>query len=174
MSEKSAEIVVGNSRPFASPANSRPAPFAEIAKSAAPLNTMRCFATRLFIVLICMVVLAAQYCSGTAVIVLRNGNKLWIAADSMQTDQTGTIFRSDCKILEKGEFYWAAAGPVYSDSRTGFEVKTLVDGIRSKKGTLRSEMNTFIAKSKGPIASELASIRKDTRLRALTPLPANL
>jgi hypothetical protein len=65
--------------------------------------------------------------------------------------------------LEEGEFYWAAAGPVYIDIRRGFQVKNLVDRIKSEKGTLRSRMKAFIANSKQPIAKELASIRKDDR-----------
>ena len=114
-----------------------------------------------WIVLVCTVIFAAQCSFGTAVIVLRSKGEIWIAADSMETDQTGTNSRSACKILNTGQFYWAAAGPVYSDTTTGFEVSTFVDGIKSEKGTLRSKMNAFITKSKDPFARELASIEKD-------------
>jgi hypothetical protein len=65
-----------------------------------------------------------------------------------------------CKILEGKRFYWAAAGPIYIDPTTGFEVERLVRTVGSK-GTLLNKMKTLVANTKEPLARELASIRKD-------------
>jgi len=128
-----------------------------------PLYCVRA-ASRVFLsypmkVLLCAAIFSAQSGFGTTVIVLRVKDKVWIAADSMQTSEKLTTHRSACKILKSGHFYWAASGAV-SDNVTGFKLSALVDRVKSQEGSLRSKLDTFILESKKPLAQELTAIKK--------------
>ena len=103
--------------------------------------------------------LTSQSCFATAVVILRKGNTIWIAADSLQTNRTGGITRLACKVMNGGQFWWAAAGPVYSDPATGFEVSAQVDAVKSKRGAIKSKMNSFVSNSKPAFVAELKSIK---------------
>src|ERR1700730_11013035 len=88
------------------------------------------------IALFCVVVLVPPYGFGTAIVVILHGDQVWIAADSMQTDNTGTQHRYVCKTINEETFYWAAAPSLYEHPATGFGIEKLVKTIKSTKGTL--------------------------------------
>jgi hypothetical protein len=112
------------------------------------------------VLLLFVLISSAQRSFGTAVLVLRSRNTIWIAADSMESDQYLKSHRSACKISSRGQFYWAASGPLYSDPQTGFDVSALMARIKFEDGNLRSKMDTFLSKSKHPFARELAAVKR--------------
>jgi hypothetical protein len=116
---------------------------------------------RPWIVFICIFIMVSPRCSlGTSIVVLLHAGKVWIAADSMLTSDTGTQHSYTCKIIDEGRFYWGAAGQLTVDPNTGFAVEKLVDKVKAKKGSLRDVMNAFIVNAKGPITQELLFIKR--------------
>jgi hypothetical protein len=103
------------------------------------------------------VVFISPQCYGTTILILFGSGNIWIAADSQQT--RGTEKRFACKIIKKGQFYWAAASPIYEDPESGFTVTKLVDQI-AVGDSLRETMATFIASSKIPIVQELLYVQR--------------
>jgi hypothetical protein len=109
----------------------------------------------------CFVVFAIPpHSFGTSIVLLSHNGTIWIAADSKESTSDGSATRNVCKIVNAGRFYWGAATQIYDDPRSGFTVKGLVDGIKSKKGTTYDLMNAFISEAKAPIIKEIKFIQR--------------
>lgn len=98
---------------------------------------------------------------GTAVIFLYSQGKIWVAADTMQTDRVHHHAVSACKILNGGNFFWAVATPLYNDLFSGFDFSKLMNIPKSDSGTLRSKMDVFLKEAKEPLITELKFIRNN-------------
>jgi hypothetical protein len=106
---------------------------------------------------ICLVLIPPSS-MGTTILVVLQGDKVWIAADSLQKSNTGEQ-RYACKINSEREFYWAAASPVYEDEEAGYSIKRMISEAASTKGTLLDAMNALIVTAKVDSAKEFSLLK---------------
>lgn len=113
-----------------------------------------------YAVVLCLILLISPYCMGTTILVVLHGNHVWIAADSLETANTGQQ-RRICKINSESRFYWAASSPFYEDPITGYGLPKMVAKVAPTKGTLVDIMNTLIATAKVESAKEFSLLRRE-------------
>jgi hypothetical protein len=111
------------------------------------------------LVALCLVLLVPSNCQGTIVVLINNGDTLWIGTDSLQGNNTKTATRVACKINKERTFYWAVATPVVADTATNFEFSKVVTAAHLT-GTLEHKMKMFIERAKVPLSVELATIKR--------------
>jgi hypothetical protein len=111
------------------------------------------------LVALCMALFMVSTCRGTVVILVNNGDNIWVGTDSLQSNATKTAARSACKINRERTFYWAVATPIVADSATGFNFSKVVTEAHPK-GTLHDKMRVFINKAQVPLSDELSAIKK--------------
>jgi hypothetical protein len=96
----------------------------------------------------------------TVIFVVMQGDNVWIAADSLQTGDTGG-HRYACKINSESRFYWAASANVYEDVVSGYSIQKMVSEVASTKGTLADVMAAFVNKASVDSAKEFSMIKKE-------------
>lgn len=111
------------------------------------------------LVAFCLVLFAPGNCRGTIVVLINNGDNIWIGTDSLQSNAAKTMTRLACKINKERTFYWVVATPILADVATGFDFGKVVSRTHLR-GTLKHKMRKFIDKSKVPLSGELATIKK--------------
>jgi hypothetical protein len=115
--------------------------------------------TQKLIVLLCLINAAvAPNCFATTVLVLSNGQTVWIAADSLQSGQSPsglTAKRLGCKLNGQGSFYWADSGDVVIDDETHFSVESLMKKVQDKNKSIDQIANEFITVAKTPVLEEV-------------------
>jgi len=104
-------------------------------------------------------VLLTQFCRASVVVILRSGDKYWIAVDSMKSNDAGTKHEYVCKIFPIGNFYWTATATPYSDPHTGFSLDNLIKEAESPKSSVTDVAKAFAQKSQKPVADEVTYMR---------------
>jgi hypothetical protein len=107
---------------------------------------------------ICLVLIPPNS-MGTTILVVLQGDKVWIATDSLQRSNTREQ-RYACKINSEGGFYWAAGSLVYEDEEAGYSIKRMVSEAASTKGTLLDAMNALIVAAKVDSAKEFSLLKR--------------
>ena len=100
-----------------------------------------------------------QPSSGTSVIVFYTSNVIYLAADSMETNQETGTTRKLCKFVQSGNMYWAAATDFYTYPYTGFDLPNIVASV-GDEGSVGSKMDQFIEAVSDPLKKAIIDSKR--------------